>query len=96
MLFVLKHGRALKLWQTGNAPTKDMKKSFVHTPWAIRTAAHYKVIANLSERVWGEIHEASSSAIGSVDVDAMADDSEIEDPEDLVRLSSEPEGKAAT
>jgi hypothetical protein len=56
--------------------------------------AHYKVIANLSEWVWGEIHKASSSAIGSVDIDATAD-SEIEDPEDLVRLSSEPEGEAA-
>jgi hypothetical protein len=40
--------------------------------------------------VWGEIHEATL-AIGSVDVDPTADDSEIEDPEDLVQLSSEGE-----
>jgi len=41
--------------------------------------------------VWKEIHDASSLAMGSVDVDATADDSEIEDPEDLVQLSSEGE-----
>jgi len=41
----------------------------------------------LSERVWGEIHEASTAAIGAVDVDATGDDSEIEDPEDLIQLS---------
>ncbi|KAF5368712.1 hypothetical protein D9615_010297 [Tricholomella constricta] len=87
------HERALKLWRTGNMPTKDTKKSFVRKPWAIRTAAHYKVVANLTERQWGDIHEASS-AVGLVDVDATAaDDSEIEDPEDLVQLSSEAEGE---
>ena len=91
---ILKHERALKLWQTGNEPTKDTKKSFVCKPWAIRTAAHYKVVASLSDRVWGEIHEASSLAMGSIDPDQMADDSDIEDPEDLVQLSSEPEGEA--
>jgi len=52
---------------------------------------HYKVVAQLSERVWGEIHEASSLAIGSVDVDAVGRDSDIEDPEDLVQLSSDGE-----
>ncbi|KAF8799286.1 hypothetical protein BYT27DRAFT_7343021 [Phlegmacium glaucopus] len=57
------HERALKLWQTGNAPTKDIKKSFVCKPWAIWTAAHYKVVSTLSKRVWGEIHEASLSVI---------------------------------
>jgi hypothetical protein len=88
-LIILKHERALKLWRTGNAPTKDTKTSFVRRPWAVRTATHHKVIVKLSERVWGEIHDASSLAIGSVDVDATADDSEIEDPEDLVQLSSE-------
>ena len=44
--------------------------------------------------MWHEIHEASS-AVGLVDVDAMADDSEIEDPEDLVQLSSEPDDDSA-
>ena len=78
----------------GNEPTKDTKKSFVHKPWAIRTAAHYKVVATLSDRVWGEIHEASSLAMGSIDADQMADDSDIEDPEDLIQLSSEAEGEA--
>ena len=58
--------------------------------WAIRTVAHYQVVVNLSEWVWGEIHEASS-AVGLVDVDATADESEIEDSEDLVQLLSEPE-----
>ncbi|KAF8154406.1 hypothetical protein B0H34DRAFT_799197 [Crassisporium funariophilum] len=83
------HERALKLWQTGSAPTKETKTSFVRRPWAVRTAAHHRVIAKLSERVWNEIHDVSLLAIGSVDVDATADDSEIEDPEDLVQLSSE-------
>jgi len=41
-----------------------------------------------------EIDEASSSAIGSVDVDVTSDDREIEDPKDLVQLSSEPKGEA--
>jgi hypothetical protein len=86
-LIILKHERALKLWRTGNAPTKDTKTSFVRRPWAVRTAAHHKVIAKLSERVWGEIHDATL-AIGAVDVDPTADDSEIEDPENLVQLSS--------
>ncbi|KAG5649077.1 hypothetical protein H0H81_006467, partial [Sphagnurus paluster] len=81
------HKRALKLWRTGNGPTKDTKTSFVRKPWAARTAAHYKVVSKLSERVWGEIHNASKAAIGSVEVDATADESEIEDPEDLVQLS---------
>ena len=88
---MLKHERALKLWRTGNAPTKETKTSFVCRPWAVRTAAHHKVIAKLSERVWKEIHDASLLAMGSVDVEATADDSEIEDPEDLVQLSSEGE-----
>ncbi|KAF8805468.1 hypothetical protein BYT27DRAFT_7213027 [Phlegmacium glaucopus] len=88
------HERALKLWQTGNAPTKDIKKSFVHKPWAVRTAAHYKVVSTLSKRVWGEIHEALLLVIGSVEVDATADDSEMEDPKDLVQLLSEPEDEA--
>ena len=84
------------MWKTGNVPTKDTKKSFVRNPWAIRTSAHFKVVTKLSKRAWAEIHEASSSAMGSVDIDATADDSEIEDPEDLVQLSvSEDEaGKA--
>ena len=56
---------------------------------------HYKVVSTLSECMWGEIHKALLSVIGSVDVNATADDSEIEDPEDLVQLSSEPEGEAA-
>jgi len=89
--FILKRKRALKLWQTSNAPIKDTKTSFVCKPWAVRTAAHYKVVAQLSERVWGEIHEASSLAIGSVDVDAVGRDSDVEDPEDLVQLSSDGE-----
>jgi hypothetical protein len=83
------------LWRTGDAPTKDTKKSFVRKPWGIRTAAHFKVVTKLSERVWAEIHEASLLAMGSVDVDATADDSEIEDhPEDVVQLS-ESEDEAA-
>ncbi|KAF8798636.1 hypothetical protein BYT27DRAFT_7264754 [Phlegmacium glaucopus] len=85
---------ALKLWQTGDAPTKDIKNSFVRKPWAVRTAAHYKVVSTLSKRVWGEIHEALLSVIGSVEVNMTADDSEMEDPEDLVQLSSEPEDEA--
>jgi hypothetical protein len=80
------------LWRTGNAPTKDTKKSFVCKPWAIRTAVHFKVVTKLSEWVWGEIHEASLSAMSSLDVDATADDSDLEeDPEDVVKLSSEDE-----
>ena len=74
-------------------PTKDTKTSFVHKPWAIQTVAHYKVVSQLSERVWCEIHEASSLAIGSVDVDVTGDDSDIEDPEDLVQLSFDGEEK---
>ncbi|KAF8805296.1 hypothetical protein BYT27DRAFT_7243389 [Phlegmacium glaucopus] len=88
------HERALKLWQTGNVPTKDIKKSFVRKPWAVQTAAHYKVVSTLSKRVWGEIHEASLSVIGSVEVNTTADDSEMEDPKDLVQLLSEPEDEA--
>src|ERR1700678_343230 len=78
---------------TGNGPTnlKETKTNFVRKPWAVRTALNYKVVSKLSERVWGEIHEASTSAISSVDVDAADDDSEIEDPEDLVQLSSDDE-----
>ena len=89
IFFIIKHERALKLWRTGDAPIKESKKSFVRNPWATRTAAHYKVVSKLSERVWGEIHEASLAAMGSVDVEATADDSEIEDPEDLVQLSED-------
>ena len=88
------HERALKLWRTGNAPTKDTKKSFVHNPWAVRTAAHLKVVGKLSKRVWAEINEASKLAIGMVDIDATADDSEIEDPEDVVQLSGSSEDEA--
>lgn len=85
------------MWQTGNPPAKDKKKSFVRNPWAIRTAAHLKVVSKLSERVWIEIHFASLSAMGSVDVDATAEDSEMENPEDLVQLSaSEEELEAAS
>ena len=62
--------------------------SFVRRPWAIWTAAHHKVITKLSEQVWGEIHDATL-AIGAVDVDPTVDYSEIEDPEDLIQLSSE-------
>jgi hypothetical protein len=87
-----KHERALKLWRTGNAPTKDTKKSFVRKPWAIRTAVHFKVVTKLSKRVWAEIHEASLLAMASSDVDATADDTDLEeDPEDVVKLSSEDE-----
>ena len=43
--------------------------------------------------MWHEIHEASSLAIGSVDVDVTGDDNDIEDPEDLVQLSSNGEEK---
>ena len=71
-------------------PTKDTKRSFIHKPWAIQTAAHYKVISKLSKRA---CHEASSLAIGSVELNQTADDSEIEEPEDLVQLSSEAEGE---
>ena len=81
-MFILKPERALKLWRTGNAPNKDTKRSFVRNAWAARTAAHYKVISKLSERVWHEIQEASTSA----------DESGVEDPKDLVQLSSEGEG----
>jgi len=95
-MFILKHERALKLWRTGNAPTKDTKRSFVCNTWAARTAAHYKVISKLSERVWHEIHHASMSAIESIDVDATADDSEVEDPEDIVQLSESSEGEGST
>lgn len=42
--------------------------------------------------MWHEIHKASTAAIGSVDVDTTADDSEVDDPEDIVPLSSEGEG----
>jgi len=91
-MFVLKHERALKLWRTGNEPTKDTKRSFVRNAWAARTAAHYKVVSKLSDRVWQEIHEASTSAMASVDADTTADDSDVEDPEDVVQLSSEGEG----
>lgn len=90
-VFFFKHERALKLWRTGNTPTKDTKKSFVRNPWAIRTSAHFKVVSKLSKRAWNEIQEASLLAMGSVDVDATADDSEIEDPEDLVQLSASEE-----
>jgi hypothetical protein len=93
-LFVFfQHERALKLWRSGNAPTKDTKKSFVRKPWALRTAAHFKVVNKLSKRVWGEIHDASLLAMGSVDdVDPTADDSDLEEhPEDVVKLSSEDE-----
>lgn len=88
---MLKHECALKLWRTGSAPAKETKTSFVCRPWAVRTAAHHRVIAKLSEWVWNKIHDASLLAIGSVHVDATADDSEIEDPDDLVQLSSEGE-----
>ena len=44
-------------------------------------------MSKLSKRVWNEIDEAATAAIGSVEVDAMTDDSKIEDPEDLVQLS---------
>ena len=91
--FLLKHEQALKLWQAGNAPTKDTKTSFVHKPWAIWTVAHYKVVSQLSERVWHEIHEAFPLAIGSVDVDVTGDDSDIEDPKDLLQLSYDGEEK---
>jgi hypothetical protein len=54
LFFFFKHERALKLWRTGNAPTKDTKKSFIRNSWAIRTAAHLKVVSTgkLSKRVW--------------------------------------------
>ena len=74
-------------------PTKDTKKSFIRKPWAVRTAAHYKVVSKLSKWAWGEIHEALSLAIGSVDLDQTADDSEIEELEDLMQLLSEAEGE---
>ena len=64
-----------------------MKTSFVRKPWAVQTTAHYKVVSTLSDRVWGKIHEASTTAVGSVDVDATADDSQIKDPEDIIQLS---------
>jgi len=68
-----------------------MKTSFAHKPWAVWTAVHYKVICKLSEQVWGKIQEALLLAIGSVDIEATANDSDIEDPEDLLQLSSEGE-----
>ena len=74
-------------------PTKDTKTSFVCKPWAIWTVAHYKVVSQLSERVWCEIYEASPLAIESVDVVVTGDDSDIEDPEDLVQLSFNGEEK---
>ena len=82
------------MWQTGNAPTKDTKKSFVHNPWAVRTAVHLKVVGKLSKRVWAEIHKASKLAKDTVDIDATADDSKIEDPEDVVQLSRSSEDEA--
>ncbi|KAF8802408.1 hypothetical protein BYT27DRAFT_7215478 [Phlegmacium glaucopus] len=48
-----------------------------------------------SEWVWGEIDEASSSTIGSVDIDMTSDDHEIEDPKDLLQLWSDTKGEAA-
>ncbi|KAF8154656.1 hypothetical protein B0H34DRAFT_852391 [Crassisporium funariophilum] len=87
---------AAALWRTGNAPTKDTKRSFVCNAWAAQTAAHYKVICKLSERVWHEIHHASMSAIESIDVDATADDSGVEDPKDIVQLSKSSEGEGST
>ena len=44
--------------------------------------------------MWAEINEASKLAIGMVDIDATADDSEIEDPEDVVQLSGSSEDEA--
>ena len=44
--------------------------------------------------MWVEINKASKLAIGMVDVDATADDSEIEDPEDVVQLSRSSEDEA--
>lgn len=42
--------------------------------------------------MWAEIHDASLLAMGSVDVDATAEDSDLEEhPEDVVKLSSEDE-----
>ena len=42
--------------------------------------------------MWAEIHEASLLAMESVDLEATADNSEVEDhPEDIVQLSSEEE-----
>ena len=72
---------------------KRHEEDFIRKPWAVRIAGHYKVISKLSKRAWGEIHEASSLAIGSVYLDQTAGDSEIEEPEDLVQLSSEAEGE---
>ncbi|KAF8951995.1 hypothetical protein BDZ97DRAFT_820868 [Flammula alnicola] len=85
------HERALKLWRTGNAPSKDTKSSFVRRPWATRATSHFKVIAQLSERVWNDIHE-TASALGSVeDFDPDADDSEMDEPAGMVQLSSSDE-----
>ena len=57
--------------------------NFIRKPWGVWTALHYKVLSKLLERVWGAIHTDSTAAISSVEVDAVDDDSKIEDPEDL-------------
>jgi len=56
-MFVLKHKHALKLWRNGNEATKDTKRSFIRNAWAAQTAAHYKVVSKLSDRVWQEIQK---------------------------------------
>ena len=55
---------------------------------------HLKVVSKLSKHVWVKINEVSKLAIGTVDIDATADDSEIEDPEDIVQLSRSSEDEA--
>ena len=82
------------MWRTGNAPTKDTKKSFVRNPWAVRTAVHLKVVGKLSKCVWAKINKASNLAIGTVDIDATAYDSKIEDHEDVMQLSGSSEDEA--
>jgi len=81
--------RALKLWQNGDAPTKETKKNFVRQPWAARATQHLKVVTKLSEKKWQEIYEATQEVVSSVDNDfGPAEDgenSDNDDPSELVQ-----------
>ena len=48
---------------------------------------HFKVVNKLSKQVWAKIHEASLLAMEPVDLDATADNSEVEDHPEYVTCS---------
>jgi len=88
--------RALKLWENGDAPTKETKKSFISRPWAAWATQHLKVVTKLSEKKWQEIYKATQEVVASVDNDFdPAEDGENSDNDDLSELiqisESEPE-----